>query len=134
MKIKFISSFLGVFLLISDVFGQQNLPNSPVITSNPIPNNTNQIPYFVYYIPKAPDMMGPGFYYTNCYGTTYGPNYYVVPPFAPVNGPLPVPSFCNGVGCMGQAGGMGQNSKAFPGMSFPSHPFARSPRDYFMVD
>ncbi len=123
MKIKFISSFLGVFLLISDVFGQQNSPNSPVITPNPISNNTNQIPYFVYYIPKAPDMMGPGFYYTNCYGTTYGPNYYVVPPFAPISGPLPIPGagFC-------------ANSKSFPGMSFPSHPFARSPRDYFMVD
>ena len=123
MKIKFISSFLGVFLLISDVFGQQNSVNSPVITPNPIPNNTNQTPYFVYYIPKAPDMMGPGFYYTNCYGTTYGPNYYVVPPFAPISGPLPIPG-----------AGSCANSKAFPGMSFPSHTFARSPRDYFMVD
>lgn len=60
----------------------------------------------------APDMCGPGFYSTNCCGVPYGPNYCVTPPFPPFNGARP---------CVNHA-------------KFPTHPFARSPRDYFMLD
>jgi hypothetical protein len=40
-------------------------------------------------VPQAPNMCGPGFYTTDCYGVTYGPNYYVYPPFPPYNGAIP---------------------------------------------
>jgi hypothetical protein len=65
----------------------------------------------------APDACGPGCYYTNPYGMTYGPNYNVRPPFPPVNGMPPQAGFGQ------QGGGVGM---------FPSHPFARGPRDFFM--
>src|SRR5262245_8416458 len=64
-------------------------------------------------------------------GGGYGPNLFFqgpsLPP-APFNGMLAIPNRngCNGNGGMG--GGM-----PFPGFaSFPTHPFARSPRDFFM--
>jgi hypothetical protein len=41
-------------------------------------------------VPQAPNMCGPGFYTIDCYGTIYGPNYYVYPPFPPYNGAIPV--------------------------------------------
>ena len=80
--------------------------------------------------PVAPDMRNPGFYWTNPYGVTYGPNYCVQPPFPPFQGmilgpPKPPPG---GPGGPGAAGGMGGS------LGFPSHLYARSPRDYFMID
>ena len=70
----------------------------------------------------APDACGPGFYDVNAQGGVYGPNYWVYPGFQPWNGFHP--------NCVRpqaqQAGG--------PSPSFPTHPFARSPRDYFMLD
>jgi hypothetical protein len=55
---------------------------------------------------------------------TYGPNYYVYPPFSPVQGmlladwPLAAKNTCQNGGLVG----------------FPSHLYARSPRDFFMID
>jgi hypothetical protein len=70
-------------------------------------------------IPQAPDACGPGFYAPNIYGAYYGPNYYLRPPYSPFNG-VAAPS-------------------GWPGARtgspvFPTHPYARSPRDFFMVD
>jgi hypothetical protein len=75
--------------------------------------NNNYYGYYYPNIPQAPDACGYGFYCTNRCGQVYGPNYYVRPPWQPVGGIQP--SINN------------QNR-------FPSHPFARSPRDFFMVD
>ncbi len=74
--------------------------------------------------PQAPDCCGPGFYAQNVYGAYYGPNYYLYPGFQPFNGMLA--PWCSG----GGAGGPMQ----FGSPSFPTHPYARSPRDFFMVD
>ncbi len=71
-------------------------------------------PECIRYAAPAPDACGPGWYNTNCCGAVYGPNYCVVPPFMPWNGALPTP----------QRGGP----------AYPSHPYARSPRDYFMLE
>jgi hypothetical protein len=69
-----------------------------------------------YAYPSAPDACGPGFYAVNEYGAPYGPNYNLYPGFPPFNGARP----CVGGGGPGGPGG------------FPTHPFARSPRDFFM--
>jgi hypothetical protein len=76
---------------------------------------------YVPYIPKAPDMCGPGNYGTNWAGLYYGPNYCVYPPFPPYQGEL-----------LGPCGPRGPGGAAQQ-MTFPTHPFARGPRDYFMV-
>jgi hypothetical protein len=75
-------------------------------------------PYYYPSYPQAPDACGPGFYCTNCCGAVYGPNYCVRPPYPPFNGFRPSLS--------------DQNQGGTPG--YPVHPFARSPRDFFMVD
>jgi hypothetical protein len=76
--------------------------------------------------PPAPDACGPGSYCTGICGMTYGPNYYLRPPFPPFNGMLPPPSaVLNGNG----RGPFGPGSPVFP-----AHPYARSPRDYFMTE
>src|SRR5262249_16912632 len=67
--------------------------------------------------PAAPDACGPGGYCVNAYGGMYGPNYNLRPPFPPVGG---LPPFPPGA-CAKQIG-------------FPTHPYARSPRDFFMCD
>jgi hypothetical protein len=77
-------------------------------------------PYYPCYRPQAPDACGPGFYCTNPYGAVYGPNYYVRPPFEPFNGFRPSPS------------SLQQQQQQGGDCSFPVHPFARSPRDFFM--
>jgi hypothetical protein len=78
--------------------------------------------------PPAPDMLGPGYYWTSPYGITYGPNYVVRPPFPPFQGMIlapPKPPCPPGSPMMGMPGGS---------LGFPSHLYARSPRDYFMID
>jgi hypothetical protein len=78
--------------------------------------------------PPAPDMLGPGFLWTSPYGITYGPNYIVRPPFPPFQGMIPAPPRPPAApGCpnYGAQGGS---------LGFPSHLYARSPRDYFMID
>jgi hypothetical protein len=94
---------------------------------------------YVPYIPKAPDACGLGNYAPNLNGLYYGPNYCVFPPFSPYNGELPCPPNY----AAGAATGM-PGANAIPGanpemlralglpLTFPSHPFARGPRDFFM--
>jgi hypothetical protein len=66
-----------------------------------------------------PSACGPGgFYNTGRCGGVYGPNYNLYPPFPPFQGVQPSSS-------------CGQQQQ---GMQFNSHPYARSPRDFFMVD
>lgn len=99
-----------------------------------------------YYIapPHAPDMRNPGFYYSNCYGVIYGPNYYVRPNFPPYQGVIPGPPRGKQPHQFAQ---YTQNPQAFTAAmeeyykkakgsfgGFPRHLYARSPRDYFMVD
>jgi hypothetical protein len=81
---------------------------TPVRADYPYYNNTWYGPT----LPQAPDMCGTGWYCANACGVVYGPNHYVYPPFPPYSGIAPrVPT----------------------GPSFPTHPFARSPRDFFMI-
>lgn len=121
-----ISGLLALGIIVSSSFGQN--PQQQIPQKSPYPIQMNPLqqtgPYVIYFVPKAPDMTGQGFYYTNSYGITYGPNYCVTPPFPPFNGLIPIP-------CFGQ---MNNKPSAYPGMSFPSHPFNRSPRDFFMID
>jgi hypothetical protein len=74
-------------------------------------------PYRLPYRPQAPNTLGPGFYAANQCGALYGPNYCVRPPFPPFNGARP---------------NLQRSPQAQP--SFPTHPFARSPRDFFMLE
>lgn len=74
--------------------------------------------------PTAPDACGPGTYNTGPYGMVYGPNYNVHPPFPPFNGMLPTPPWYTPPAA-------GPNPGALV-PEFPSHPYCRSPRDFFM--
>jgi hypothetical protein len=58
----------------------------------------------------------------------YGPNYDLRPPFPPFNGLLPPNPGAAGAGAGAGAGNV------FTTPVFPTHPYARSPRDYFMVE
>ena len=74
--------------------------------------------------PQAPDMYNTRpLYVPNCFGMTYGPTYCLRPPFAPFQGAIgPVQGYpCAGAPPTGPA-------------AFPSHLYARSPRDFFMYD
>jgi hypothetical protein len=91
-------------------------------------------------LPQGPDCFGPGFYWTCPKGTVYGPNYYLRPYMPPWN---PVTAAQCAYANQQQACPPGMAPHlGFPGMRgpgggiavFPSHPFARSPRDFFMVD
>ena len=137
MQKKSILSFVfSVSFLTSVSLGQTgnaSLSGVPEKPQNPTQQNFNippqGHPVGVYMMrPTAPDMCGPGFFYVNQCGMIYGPNYCVRPPFATFNGLVPAP------GCGNMGAPMGGRNSQFPGMSFPSHPFARSPRDFFMVD
>jgi hypothetical protein len=82
----------------------------------------------------APDACGPGFYCNGPCGCTYGPSYCLRPPFPPVNGVPPPPYWGGGGGgCGGRCGLCAQRGEGMPNIAaFPTHPYARSPRDYFM--
>jgi hypothetical protein len=69
--------------------------------------------------PHAPSACGPGWYGPNCNGGMYGPNHSVYPSFPPYQGVIPIPS------CPGAGQGPG---------GFPTHPYARSPRDFYMQE
>jgi hypothetical protein len=83
-------------------------------------------------IPQAPSA---------CYPTTYGvrcglvyPQYCPYPPFPPFQGFVPGPPQKGGGpggGFGGPGGGPGGGGLGSP--VFPTHPFARSPRDYYMI-
>ncbi len=110
--------------------------------------------------PLAPDMRGPGWYGVNYCGCPYGPNYCVRPPFPPFQGMLLAPPQ-KGPGAPpstpGAPGAQAPIGRHLPGPAdvyvrqaqaayaaqaaqaagmpyFPRHLFARSPRDFFMVD
>lgn len=68
----------------------------------------------------APDACGPGYYVVSPSGQPYGPNYWLRPAGLPFNGILPPPPWANQPGFQG-------------GAMFGAHPYARSPRDYFMI-
>ena len=74
-------------------------------------------PYYFPQAPQAPDACGPGFYNVNAWGAQYGPNYWLQPPYPPFNGARP---------------NLQKSSQASP--TFGTHPYARSPRDYFMLE
>jgi hypothetical protein len=108
--------------------------------------SANADPYILPGHPQAPDACGPGFYAPNCCGQWYGPNYCLRPCYPPFNGLLPSPprpgngdgtgngnGNCapGGPGCAAP-GGPGCATPGIP--AFPTHPFARSPRDFFMQD
>ena len=73
-------------------------------------------------IPQAPDGCGPGFYWANNSGMVYGPGYFVRPPYPPFQGMVFPPKPPGG------PGGAGPLDTAM----FGTHPYARSPRDFFM--
>jgi hypothetical protein len=80
-------------------------------------------------IPQAPDWCNTRpLYYPGCV-TNYGPIHCVYPPFPPYNGVIPGPPPGCRIGPNGQIVGPGG---PIPGLPL-THPFARSPRDYFMV-
>jgi hypothetical protein len=81
-------------------------------------------------IPQAPDMCGPGSYCRGRCGMVYGPNYCVRPPYPPFQGMIPGPPPPRPGGVQGPYGG---NAMGPPGSPlFPTHPYARGPRDFFM--
>ena len=94
-------------------------------------------------IPQNPDACGPGFYVVNGCGAWYGPNYWIKPLYPPFNGILPGPQ-----GKYLQAAQAGvppwvyaappnaqmQMPQPAPPTTgtYPTHPYVRSPRDFFM--
>src|SRR4051812_15747268 len=78
---------------------------------------------------QAPDCCGPSYYAPNWFGAFYGPNYNLYPGASPYNGPVGFPSFTQVANGQGGFGGAG----VAPPLSFPTHPYARSPRDFFMT-
>jgi hypothetical protein len=121
--------------LLHRLFGHRDQAPYGQVTFNAMPEGIPSAPppppfaqpmnYQPIFIPQAPDFYNPG---------PYG----VVPPFAPFQGMLLGPRGMGqgGPGGMGghggHGGGMGPGMGGGPGV-FGVHPFARSPRDYFMV-
>ena len=81
---------------------------------------------------QAPDACGRGFYAPNASGLWFGPNYWLQPGFCPFGGPVGPPGGFPGAGMFGGGAGFGQGPPSIP--IFPTHPFARGPRDYFMLE
>ena len=99
---------------------------------------------------QAPDMTGPGFYYVDACGIVWGPNHCVYPPFPPFQGCLPgqagkcIQAGQGGVPPWSPAYPMPPRPPQAPGFPpganpgqqatgiYPTHPYIRGPRDYFM--
>jgi hypothetical protein len=84
--------------------------------------------------PQAPDACGPGWYNRGPCGMIYGPNHYLVPPvccYMPYKPPHP--STLPG---MPPIPGVPKMQYPQPGppqkQVYPTHPFVRGPRDFFM--
>lgn len=95
----------------------------------PLPCTPPTSPPFFYQHPPAPDACGPGFWCTGYTGMAYGPSYCLRPPWPPYNGERPcIPG-------KGRPAPFGPSPEMGAGgvLGFPTHPFARSPRDFFMV-
>jgi hypothetical protein len=110
--------------------------------------------------PQAPDACGPGFYYMNGYGQWYGPSYCLRPPYQPFQGMLPGPTGqCLQAAQAGippwaprapnapnapntpyppRPPYPGNPNVQLPGPAqqqtgiYPTHPYVRGPRDFFM--
>ncbi|HVS37238.1 MAG TPA: hypothetical protein VMS17_16875 [Gemmataceae bacterium] len=102
--LPWLAAVLVAALTVSAAYAQSFDPRCP-----PSPNP-----------PQAPDCCGPYYYTRNFYGAWYGPNYIINPGFLPYNGEVFAP-------CGGGNGLLGSPA-------FSTWPYARSPRDYFMVD
>jgi hypothetical protein len=77
--------------------------------------------------PPAPDMCrGGGYYCSNCCGMRYGPCYNLQPACPPFQGMV--------LGPQGAQKAYGAGMPMGGSLGFPSHVYARSPRDYYMVD
>ncbi len=97
-------SLVGALLVMSG--GMARSGANPYVPINPCP------------VPPAPYAMG--YYPPSAYGPMAFPNPNCpLPPFPPFNGPMYAPRQCQ------------QN--VVPDAQFPTHPYARSPRDFFMV-
>jgi len=90
----------------------------------------------VYWDPAASPV-----YVPNDYGQWYGPNVYLHPPFAPFQGMVfppsrpPNPCMPGGGNGNGYGNGYGYGGNPYGGqVAFPSHQWARSPRDFFMYE
>ncbi len=94
--------------------------------------SANANPYILAGHPQAPDACGPGYYAPNCCGQWYGPNYCLRPCYPPFNGLLPYPPRPENGNGNGNGGANGNGGLGIP--VFPTHPFMRSPRDFFMQD
>jgi hypothetical protein len=84
-------------------------------------------------------MINPGFYYMNPYSVIYGPNYNVRPPYPPfqgaILGPKAAAQYCPPPAAPGQPYMYSAPAAGAPqGIAFPRHLYARSPRDFFMVE
>ena len=88
--------------------------------------------------PQAPDACGPGYYNVGPCGMVYGPNYCVYPCFPPWQGAVFGPKLNMGPQGPYVQGPQGPQPLSGPGLiqppppRFVNHPFARSPRDFFM--
>ena len=74
----------------------------------------------------APDACNPGFYLYCPNGQAIGPNYCLRPCFEPFNGVRPNVQFTPGGQIVQPQAGQAQQA------GYPYHPYARSPRDFFM--
>ena len=109
---KTLASYLGVLISLG-------VGASLAQAQNPYPYPVRQQPVYCPVPPlQAPDMRGACYYPGNCWGQPVGPNLNVYPSFPPFQGMIPLP------GCPGSPAQV----------RFQSHPYARSPRDFFMVD
>jgi hypothetical protein len=82
----------------------------------------------------APDATGPGYYLYLPNGQTLGPNYHLRPCFEPYNGVRPQVHRVQGADgrCTVAPGPAPQPGAMQPEGQYPYHPYARSPRDFFM--
>lgn len=107
-------------------------------------------PYYAPCPPAAPYTCGPGFYAMNPQCSSYGPCYYVCPPFPPFSGMPPACTQCPQPACT-ERPKPACTERLKPACTkcpkqecqqplpngpppLPIHLFARSPRDYFMQD
>lgn len=120
--IRMLGALCGLGLLATVAAAQPPAP-PPVVFPFPRPH-----PTLCYYpaIPQAPDACRPGMYQPNCLGMVYGPNYAVYPSFPAWNGAVPTPAIPPPVKAAPQP--------QIPSLTFPTHPYARGPRDFFMID
>ncbi len=74
----------------------------------------------------APDLNSCGYYWVNSYGQVMGPYYYVRPSFGPETGVVGSFVIPQKVQAKHQQTQMQMQNQ------FPTHPYMRSPRDFFM--